>query len=96
MAFFRVSQKAADDLYDIGAHTQENWGIVQRDKYFDELNNKFQSLANAPDLGQSYDHIRKGYRACYVGKHVIFYRTYGYGIRIVRILHQKMDFNRHL
>ena len=96
MAIFKVSVKANQDLLEIGAYTQNKWGIVQRDKYLDELIDCFQSLADNPGLGHSCDDIRPNYREYFVGKHVIFYISYQYGVRIVRILHQKMHYKKHL
>ena len=96
MAIFKVSVKANQDLLEIGAYTQSKWGNAQRDKYLDKLNDCFQPLAENPGLGHSCDDIRPGYRSYFVGKHVIFYINYQYGVRIVRILHQKMYYKKHL
>jgi len=38
----------------------------------------------------------KGYRKVRAGSHIIFFKVTTDGIDVVRILHQKMDFNRHL
>ena len=96
MAIFKVSVKANQDLLEIGAYTQNKWGVAQRNKYLDALNDCFKALADNPGLAHSCDDIRSGYRAYFIGKHVIFYRNYQYGIRIVRILHQKMHYKKHL
>ena len=96
MATFKVSVKANQDLIEIGAYTQKKWGVEQRDNYLDELNDSFQSLADNPGLGHSCDTIRPTYRGYFTGKHIIFYKSYHYGVRIVRILHQNMHYTKHL
>ena len=40
--------------------------------------------------------VRQGYRKIRSGSHVIFFKVTGEGIDVVRILHQRMDFERHL
>ena len=41
-------------------------------------------------LGRTCDHIRHGLRRMERGEHVIFYRESAGGIRVSRILHQRM------
>jgi toxin ParE1/3/4 len=96
MKLFKVSLKANQDLLDVGAYTQERWGVIQRDKYLDELNNAFESLASNPELGPKYESIRPFYRGYFIGKHIIFYIVYKYGVRIVRVLQQNMLYTKHL
>ena len=72
MTIFKVSVKANQDLLEIGAYTQNKWGIAQRDKYLDELNDCFQALADNPGLGHSCDDIRPSYRGYFVGKQLAF------------------------
>ena len=96
MRTFKVSIKASQDLLNIGTYSQEKWGITQRDRYLDELNEAFQTLANNPELAPKYDDIRSSYRGYAIGKHIIFYIVYQYGIRIVRILHQSRLYTKHL
>ncbi|WP_173402506.1 type II toxin-antitoxin system RelE/ParE family toxin [Legionella norrlandica] len=40
--------------------------------------------------------VSKDLRAFNVGSHVIFMKITDYGIAVIRVLHQSMDFNRHL
>ena len=54
------------------------------------------TVANDPYRGRPCDDIRAGYYKLSVGSHVLFYRLIPDGVDIVRILHQSMDFGRHL
>ena len=47
--------------------------------------------------GRGYEEVRPGLRGMLCGKHIIFYRIISKEkVRIVRILHGKMDYPRHL
>jgi toxin ParE1/3/4 len=45
---YRVSQRAREDLRQIGLYTQREWGKVQRRKYLSGLDSKFYFLTNSP------------------------------------------------
>ncbi|MGM0423010.1 MAG: type II toxin-antitoxin system RelE/ParE family toxin [Pseudomonadota bacterium] len=96
MPAFQLSQKAVQDLYEIGQYTQEHWGKDQRIAYFDRMNRAFSRLAKTPERGRSAQHIRAGYHCYPVEKHIIFYQIKDDTILIIRILHQSMDLPRHL
>ncbi|MCL4716695.1 MAG: type II toxin-antitoxin system RelE/ParE family toxin [Hyphomonadaceae bacterium] len=55
-----------------------------------------EAVGAAPELGRACDDIRPGYRRHNVGAHVLFYRVMGDVADVVRILHQRRDFRRHL
>lgn len=96
MPQFKVSSEASRDLFDIGDYTQNKYGILQRNKYLDQFVDKFQAVADDPNLGMIRTDIRDGYYSLLINKHIIFYKKYSYGARIVRVLHQSMDFSKHL
>ena len=96
MPQFKVSERANNDLFNIGLYTQNKYGIKQRNNYLDNITEKFQTLANRPEQGMQCFNIRNGYYSCLARKHKIFYKKYNYGIRIIRILHQTMDYHKHL
>ncbi len=90
-----LSPKAKSDLSDIWDYTVAEWGIEQAEKYVRELWATMQAqtcdLSTATDISD----VRKGYRKVRSGSHVIFFKLTDDGIDVVRILHQKMDFERH-
>jgi toxin ParE1/3/4 len=47
-------------------------------------------------MGQECSDIRAGYNKISCGSHFLFYRHIADGIDIVRILHERMDFARHI
>lgn len=97
MAEFVLSERAKKDLVGIANYTQEKWSEKQAELYIRMLLSECGELAGKPLIGRSYDSVRPGLRGSACGKHVIFYRVLSCNkVRIVRVLHEKMDFPRHL
>ena len=96
MAQFVLRSKAKEDLLSIGRYTEWKWGIEQRNRYLNQIDDSFPLLAEDPAKGRKCDDIRQGYFKYGVGKHFIYFRNMEAGIEIVRILHQRMDVDRHL
>jgi len=95
MPKFELSPEAENDFEYIGRTTQEKWGVKQRNKYLNEMDNRFQWLADNPKLGLNRDEIKKGYLSYFQGKHTIFYRETMAGIEIIGISHQSEDIEQH-
>jgi toxin ParE1/3/4 len=92
-----LSPKAKVDLSQVWDYTFAEWGAEQAEKYIRELWAAIEEQSS--DLTKSVDisDVRKGYRKVRSGSHVIFFKvTKGGILDVVRILHQKMDFDRHL
>lgn len=98
MPEYRVSKTAATDLLEIGLYTQNKWGTIKRNNYLDALQNRFTELAEDPlsTLAIQRDDIKKGILFSLVNKHIIVFRRYSYGIRVVRVIHQSMDVVQHV
>ena len=96
MLNLRVTEEASHDLHIIGRYTKQNWGISQRNRYLKEIDKRFYWLRENHALGKNRDEIRKGYYSYQEGHHVIFYIVQGTNIDIIGVLHEKMDFERHL
>ena len=96
MPSFRLTERAKADLRSIGRYTQATWGREQRNIYLARLDASFHLLAREPHRGHACDDIRLGYRKYHVGRHLIFYRESTEGVKIIRILHDRMDIEAHL
>lgn len=96
MSRFVLSPRARTDLDGIWSYTARKWGADQAERYLRRIAGAVDLVAENPALGQNCDHIRKGYQKYPVGSHVLFYRCFHDTIDVVRILHQQMDFERHL
>jgi toxin ParE1/3/4 len=96
MPRFYLTNAAKADLKEIGRYTRQEWGVAQRDKYLGMLDGCFHSIALAPLCGLACDDIREGYRKRSAGSHVVFFRQVGDLIEIVRVLHSRMEPERHI
>ncbi len=91
------SPKAKADLSQIWDYTYTEWGAEQAEKYIRELWAVIEE--QSCDLTKSVDisDVREGYRKVMSGSHMVFFKvTNGGVLDVARILHQKMDFDRHL
>ena len=95
MPSFRSSSLARADIRGIGDYTIQQWNEAQADKYLGELEDFCQRLADGHAIGRACDDVSPGlFRAEYVS-HVVFFRRRDYGVRIVRILHERQLPERH-
>lgn len=91
-----LSPKAQADLDVIWENTVKRWGLDQAEVYTRQLWRDMQSIAMQPTIARSCSEVREGYYKYRSGSHVIFFRRMDDGIDVVRILHERMDFERHL
>lgn len=97
MSRYLLSPAARADLEQIWDYTHERWGAEQAEAYLGELVRAMQRASANPVIGRACDDIRPGYRKLPAGSHVVFYRTTDEGaVDVVRILHRRMDVDRHL
>ena len=91
-----LSPKAKSDLGGIWDYTHKEWGVEQAEKYVRELWTEMQKLTGDHSTSTDISDVRGGYRKRKSGSHVIFFKLTDDGIDVIRILHQRMDFDRHL
>lgn len=97
MPGYVLTPRARRDLGEIWDYSAERWGAAQADRYVRLIATECAALASGRSVGRSAEAIRPGYLRRAVGSHLLFYRTRKRGgIEIVRILHQRMDVERHL
>jgi toxin ParE1/3/4 len=92
----RLSAAARRDLSGIWRYTAKRWDESQADRYVRLIVDGFDGLASGTMQGRDASDIRAGYFKLAVGSHLAFYRINGDAIEVVRILHGRMDFDRHL
>lgn len=92
----RYAPKARSDLTAIWDFTCDRWWVLQAEKYLRALDQDMWALTETPMLGQAVDYIRAGYRRWQSGSHIIFYKVETDGIRVMRILHARMNVEREL
>ena len=97
MSRFLLSPAAQADLEHNWDDTADRWDVDQAEEYLRELQRGIERAAANPLVGRPCDEIRTGYRTLAVGSHMLFYRVTAEGVvDVVRVLHQRMDVDRHL
>lgn len=96
MPDYKLSRLADRDLSEIARYTIKHWSEHQADDYFLGLHRLLSRLAQKPEIGIASDHISLGYLRYRFRSHMVFYKKTRQGIFIVRVLHGRMDFTRHL
>ena len=98
MAKIRLSRKAIADLDSIWDYTVETWTEDQAIIYYRQIYTAIQGLNCSPVfLEKDYNVIKTGLLGFKVGHHIVFYKKHKDGsIWVDRILHEKMDYQRHL
>ena len=96
MRKINVHALAESDLIDIWQYSFEEWAEAQADKYLDELDRRIKALAERPELGMRRDYVREGYRVLFVASHAVYYAVTPDTVHIIRVLHGRMDPDRHL
>jgi toxin ParE1/3/4 len=80
----------------IWLHSVETWSLRQAETYISGLYAAFDQLAEMPGLGRKSLLSGREYRRFEFKSHSIFYRVESSRIYVVRILHQRMESERHL
>jgi len=97
MHSFQLTEKAIKDLTEIWNYTFDTWSETQADKYYGELIEFCQTLAEEPEKGRSYTQLIPKLKGAKINRHIIFYRTITENtIEIERILHERMDLKSRL
>jgi toxin ParE1/3/4 len=96
MASYELSGPADRDLTDIYVYSYRQFGESKADDYLLALYDCFPLLADQPTMGRSIHYLRAGYFRFEHAHHTVFYLKTEGGIRIMRVLHERMDPERHL
>jgi toxin ParE1/3/4 len=93
---FVLTPRAQTDLDEIWDYTVDRWGFDRAETYTRQLWKDIAAVADHPSRGRECPEVRRGYRMYPSGSHVLFYRDTSDGIDVVRILHEHMDYDRHI
>jgi toxin ParE1/3/4 len=96
MGVYKLSNKAEIDLaamYEFGIY---KFGITQAQKYFYAMHEAFEVLSENIDLGRDASEFIEDLNRFSYKAHTIFYMQTASGIFILRVLSQRMDYERNL
>jgi toxin ParE1/3/4 len=93
---FVLTPRAQADLDEIWDYTADRWGLKRAEAYIRQLWSDIAAVADRPSPGRECPQVRRGYHKYPSGSHLLFYRLTVDGIDVVRILHERMDYERHI
>lgn len=95
---YKISIEAQNDLENIWLYTFENWATEQANRYYNLILDEIEYIAENPQTGKDYSHVRENYFRSKVKSHYIFYKINKKEnlVEIIRILHQQMDIENRL
>ena len=95
---YKISREANRDLEEIWIYTFKYWSQKQADRYLNLILDEIEFLAENPNSGKDYSHVKSGYMRSKIKEHLIFYTVNlsANQIEIIRVLHQKMDIESRL
>ncbi len=93
---YELTVAADRDLQEIFEFSVEAFGEAQAVRYLSSLDKCFRRLADLPGLGRSIEALRRGYYRFEHQKHAVFYTPRQSGVLIVRVLHNRMDWETRL
>ncbi|HET6522857.1 MAG TPA: type II toxin-antitoxin system RelE/ParE family toxin [Geminicoccaceae bacterium] len=96
MKHFKISKKAGADIDGILDYIYAQFGTAQAESYYGSLRKCFQMLAENPAIGRFRTAIHPPLHSHHHRKHINFHDIFEDHILIVRVLHERMDIERHL
>lgn len=93
---YRISRPARGDLRAIWRYSATTWGPEQADAYVDAMVSRFAWLATNRTLWRGRNDLEAGLYSYPQDRHVIIFRERNDGLDIVRVLHGRMDVEKHV
>jgi toxin ParE1/3/4 len=86
----RISPRVTSDLTEIWSYIADD-SVTNADAFIDKLYETIQLLANQLGSGRRREELAPGILSFPFARYIIFYRTSGHAIEIVRVLHGARD-----
>jgi toxin ParE1/3/4 len=86
-----IAAIARKDVRGILLYTLQQWGSTQRTRYKSEIDAAFVLITDHPFIGTSRNELGAEVRVRQIGQHIIYYRVEPAVVRVLRVMHVKMD-----
>ncbi|GMN05162.1 type II toxin-antitoxin system RelE/ParE family toxin [Croceitalea sp. MTPC5] len=96
MGVYKLSGKAEIDLAEMYEFGIYKFGLTQAQKYFYDMQEAFEILAENGNLGRDASEFIEGLKRFSYKVHTIFYLQTSSGIFILRVLSHRMDYDWNL
>lgn len=96
MRHLRLRPRARQDIEQIWSYSLDNFGEQRATEYIEAIRAAFKLLQQNPGLARGAEGGRPNLMKFRVGSHILYFHATVQSIDVVRILHGRMDFPRHL
>ena len=96
MGVYKLSEESKSDIAGIYEYGIEKFALDQAQDYLLGLHDLFQTLSDNVNIGRDASEFFPSLKRFMYRSHMIFYLQTDSGIFIVRVLSQRMDYERHL
>jgi toxin ParE1/3/4 len=91
-----LTEIARADLKSIRRYSIRTWGQDRTSQYMTALRDTLKELVRGTVLTRNRDDLRPGLLMVTSGRHCIFFEADESRVLVVRVLHDRMDYRRHL
>jgi toxin ParE1/3/4 len=91
-----IGDIAKADLKSIRRFSLRAWGPERTSEYMSVLRDTMKGLARQTVVNRERDDLRPGLRMAASGRHCVFFEADETRVLVVRVLHDRMDYQRHL
>jgi toxin ParE1/3/4 len=91
-----LTEIARADLASIRRYSKRTWGPDRTVQYIAELRDTMKGLVAGTVVSRSRDDLRPGLQMAISGRHCVFFEADESRIVVIRVLHDSMDYPRHL
>jgi toxin ParE1/3/4 len=91
-----LTEIARADLKSIRRYSQRTWGSDRTIQYMAELRDTMRALVAGAVVSRNRDNLKPGLQMATTGRHSVFFEADRSRVLVVRVLHDRMDYQRHL
>lgn len=91
-----LTEIARADLASIRRYSTRTWGRDQTGKYLEALRDTMKGIVRGTVATRARNDLRPAIQMATSGRHSIFFEADDSRILVVRVLHDSMDYRRHL
>lgn len=96
MRRLEFAEIARSDLKSIRRYSQRTWGLERAVQYVAALRDTMKGLVAGTVVSRERDDLRPGLHVATSGRHCVFFEADRSRVLVVRVLHDRMDYRRHL
>lgn len=96
MRRLELTEIAGADLKSIRRYSSRTWGSDRTAQYMREMRDTMKRLVVGTEVSRNRDDLRRGLQMATSGRHRIFFEADQSRVLVLRVLHDRMDYRRHL